>query len=276
MPVIAMTREMGTLGKDVALGLADRLGVEIIHHELVEQDIAQRAGMRESEVHRFLEGGGSIIEQWRTDTRRLSHYTALEILELAAKGNVLIRGWGAAYLLQGIPHVVSVRICAPMLFRENVMMQRLGIEDRAIARREIERSDGAHNGTMQRMFGADWRDAEHYAIVLNTARVPPRDCVDQIVSLASSEVFRQTPASVGHLTDRAAEIRTRAVLREHFDAGLRAMGIDIKVQEGVAILSGAASDERVIADLVRRVGAVDGVRRVESRIQYLSFARTTP
>ena len=36
MTVIAMTREMGSRGKDVALGLASRFGLEIIHHELIE------------------------------------------------------------------------------------------------------------------------------------------------------------------------------------------------------------------------------------------------
>jgi hypothetical protein len=38
MTVIAMTREMGSRGRDVALGLADRLELDIIHHELVEHD----------------------------------------------------------------------------------------------------------------------------------------------------------------------------------------------------------------------------------------------
>ena len=52
MPVIAMTREMGTLGKEVAAGLAERLGLEVVHHELVEHDISERSGLRESEVHR--------------------------------------------------------------------------------------------------------------------------------------------------------------------------------------------------------------------------------
>ena len=33
MAVIAMTREIGTLGKDVAAGLAERLGLDVIHHE---------------------------------------------------------------------------------------------------------------------------------------------------------------------------------------------------------------------------------------------------
>jgi hypothetical protein len=39
---------VATLGKDVAAGLAERLGLDIVHHELVEHDIAERAGMRES------------------------------------------------------------------------------------------------------------------------------------------------------------------------------------------------------------------------------------
>src|SRR5712692_8969673 len=172
MVVIAMTREMATLGKDVAAGLAERLGLTVVHHELVEHDIAERAGIRESEVHRFLEGEASLFERWKIDSKRLSRYTAQEILELAVKGNVLIRGWGATYLLRSVPHVICVRICAPMPFRERVLMDRLGITDPAIARVEIERNDAAHNSTMQRLFGINWTNATLYAIVLNTARVP--------------------------------------------------------------------------------------------------------
>ena len=122
MAVIAMTREMATLGKDVSAGLAERLDLMIVHHELVEHDIAALSGMRESEVHRFLEGEASLIERWRVDRKKLSHYTAQEVLELAAKGNVLIRGWGATYLLRSVPHVVCVRICAPLPFRARVLM----------------------------------------------------------------------------------------------------------------------------------------------------------
>jgi hypothetical protein len=113
MAVIAMTREMATLGKDVAAGLADRLNLNIVHHELVEHDVAERADMRESEVHKFLEGEASLFERWKIDRKRLSRYTAEEILQLAAKGNVLIRGWGATYLLRSVPHVVWCAFALP-------------------------------------------------------------------------------------------------------------------------------------------------------------------
>jgi hypothetical protein len=35
------------------------LGLEIVHHELVEHDIAARTGLSEDEVHRHLEGEAS-------------------------------------------------------------------------------------------------------------------------------------------------------------------------------------------------------------------------
>ena len=46
MAVIAMTREMGSLGKDVAAALADQMGLTVVHHELVEHHIAERLGVQ--------------------------------------------------------------------------------------------------------------------------------------------------------------------------------------------------------------------------------------
>ena len=61
MVAIAMTREMGTLGKDVAQGIADSLSLKVIHSELIEHDLATRLGVEESAVHRYLEGNASLL-----------------------------------------------------------------------------------------------------------------------------------------------------------------------------------------------------------------------
>ena len=123
MAVIAMTREMGSLGKDVAAGLAEQMGLTVVHHELVEHHLAEKLGVQESTVHRYLEGEASLLERWKIDKQKLSRFTAEEILELAQKGNVIIRGWGATGVLRHIPHVLRVRVCADMGFRERVMTQ---------------------------------------------------------------------------------------------------------------------------------------------------------
>src|SRR5947207_1468942 len=125
MTVIAMTRELGSLGTEVAAGLADRLGLTIIDSEIVANAIAERLGVGEGAVRRYVDGSASLLERWQINRRKLSRYTCEEILGLAQRGNVLIRGWGAAMLLHDMPQVISVRVCAPMGHRVRVMMERL-------------------------------------------------------------------------------------------------------------------------------------------------------
>src|SRR5260370_11378706 len=91
--------------------------------------------------HRCLDGSGSLLERWQIDRRKLFHYATEEILGLAQKGNVLIKGWGAATLLRDVPHVISARVSAPMDFRVRVLMERQGRHDAATVRDEIERFD---------------------------------------------------------------------------------------------------------------------------------------
>ena len=270
MAVIAMTREIGTLSKDVAGGLAERLGLGVIHHGLVEHDIAENAGLPVDEVHRFLEGKASLLERWRMDRGPMRCCTAQEIFELAAKGNALIRGWGSAYLLRSVRHVLSVRVCAPMEFREAVLMQRLGLKDGAAARREIERDDAAHNGTMQRMFGIDWTDPAHYTIVLNTARVPVQECVDCIFRLVQSPAFAETEESKAELMNRLIFARIRAALERHIGSDARAL-IKTEVKAGRVLLTGLMVDAHYIAEAVRLVRSVEGVTGVKSHIVPLGF-----
>lgn len=271
MPVIAMTREMGSRGSEVAAGLAERLGLTIIHHELVEHEIAEGTGVPQSDVHRFLEGETSLWERWKLDRQRVQKYTAQEILELAAKGDILIRGWGATYLLKSIPHVVCVRICAPMPFRERALMERLGLKDAAGARREIERGDAAHNGIMQKLFGVDWEDPSLYAIVLNTARVPVADCVEHIVRLTKSPAFRETAASRSLLMDELILARARYAMDQRFGPKSLQNGFEVHVFGGVALLSGASTDEHIIVEAVRLLQGIEGVTRVESKVAHVAF-----
>src|SRR3982751_7097204 len=129
MPLIAMNREMGSLGKDVAKRLADELGLKIQHHEIIDH-LANRARMRKSHVISFLEGSQGFIERLTTDEVKLRVLTADEIASAAeAAPGVILRGWGATSLLKDVPHCVRVCVSAPRRQRVRRMMHRLGLED---------------------------------------------------------------------------------------------------------------------------------------------------
>lgn len=271
MTVIALTREIGTRGQDVAAGLAERLGLKIVQHDIVEHDIAERAGLPDSAVHRYFEGEATLLERWRIDRRRLSQLTAEEVLEFAAAGQVLIRGWGASYLLRGIPHVICVRLYAPMEIRERNLMERAGITNAAVARRELEHDDAAHDARLRQLFGVDRRNPMLYTLMLNSGRLSVADCVEAIARLADSEAFKETPQSRRALCDRLCELRVRSALDKRFGTQSPDSGFDVVVNEGRVVLTGATSDSTLVVDAVRLVQTVPGVAGVESRIRYVDF-----
>ena len=271
MTVIAMTREMGTLGKDVAAGLAEALGITVVHHELVEHHVAARMQVGESAVHRFLEGRSSLWERWQIDADRMSRYTADEVLQLAAKGNVLIRGWGAAQLLQEIPHVMCVRICAPMPKRIAEMKQRLDIADTAVVSREIERSDDAHSRTVERQFGSDWRNAENYDISLNTGCISVKLCIDQLQDLARSGDYDETETSMTVLADKSLEASVRQLLDAQAPDTPFGSGLNVSVSHGEVTIDGVVSETRNLGDVTERIAALEGVKRVDNKVYAITM-----
>jgi cytidylate kinase len=259
MTVIAMTREMGSLGKDVAAGLADQMGLTVVHHELVEHHLAERLGVQESAVHRYLEGGASLLERWKIDKEKLSRYTAEEILELAKQGNVVIRGWGAVALLRAVPHVLRVRVCAPMPSRERVMVERLGLKSPSEAMREILQNDAAHARIMRGFFGVNWEDPQLYHVVLNTGAVPVDACVSIVRLLAERPEFKVTDETRSVLADKLMESRVRAALGDAF-----ATPITVKVAMGKVTLTGTTMSP--VSNVEELVRSVPGVTEVENRI----------
>lgn len=267
MVTIAMTREMGTLGKDVAQGHAEALGLEVIHSELVEHDIAARLGVSDSAVHRYLEGDASVFERWKIGKKKLSQYTAEEILELARGGNVLIRGWGAVAVLRHVPCILRVRVCAPMPFRERVMMERLGLKDPGRARQEIEHNDAAHAHIMRGFFGVNWENALLYHVVLNTGSLSVDTCVRTLRLLAEDEDYQENETTRTILADQLVRSRVRAALGSLASGGAAERELEFSVTEGMVVLSGAISAGVDLRGALARIRKIEGVKDVENHVR---------
>jgi len=208
MTVIAMTREIGSHGSEVAAGVAAALGLEIINSEIVVPHVAGSLGVAQSAVQRYVDGKASLFDRWQIDTRKLSQHTLDQILNLALKDNVLIRGWGAAALFQGIRGVICVRVCAPMAVRVRVMMERLGVKDAEAIQQEIERFDAGHSRAMRAAFNFDWNDALLYHIILNSARVTIDECVKAVCDLAQHLRSQDDSETKAALAERLREINS--------------------------------------------------------------------
>ena len=269
MPVIAITREMGSLGKDVARGVSEALGVPLIYHEIIDQ-LADRMRLRKSHVMRLLDGRAGILERMTADQTSLSIFAAEEIVTAALQGNgAVIRGWGATQLLRDMPSVVGVRVCAPFEVRKQRMMERLGSADADKVAEEIHDNDEAHAAIMKRHFGVDYTDPEQYDLVLNTQRIGVAECVDQVLRLARSQEFAETEGARQKLKDLALACQVRAALRR--SPRTRDMRVTVKVEQAcVAFVGGGYSaDQR--ATLCEVAAAVPGVRETEDLMRTINL-----
>jgi cytidylate kinase len=261
-----MTREMGSGGREVAQRVADKLRLTLVLHHMVEHDIAEHLHVRESAVHHLLEGGATLLDRLQTGGKRLAHYTAEEILDLANQGNVLIRGWGACVVLREVSHVVRVRVCAPMEVREQAVMERSDVKYRSAARREIERNDAAHRRALHNVYGFDREDPMLYDLVLNTERNSTETCAKLVCDLAESLEFRETDASRALLNDKALEAHVRIKLRERFGVGTGVSSLEAKADGGRIVLTGMAIHSALVEDASKLAGEVSGVKEVQNRM----------
>jgi cytidylate kinase len=265
--VIAMTQEMASLGKDVALGVCEKLGLQQVRHE-VGDVVAGRMQVKKSLIRRIREGKASKIEKWAADEKTISIFTAEEVFDLAVKGNVLIRGWGATLLLRSVPHIPCIRVCAPFEVRVKRLMERLETDDGELARREIEQDDAARSARMGEHFNVSWGDPTLYDVTLNTERVAIPTCVDEVVALARAPEFQETPESRQILLDLALQARARAALK----ADARTAGIDItvEVKNGRIKLRGIVVDDREKALVKEVLQQLPGVTGIEDELRTMA------
>jgi len=265
MPIIAITREMGSLGKDVAAGLAEELGLPLVYHEVIDQ-LADRMRVRKSHVIRLLDGSAGLLEQLTADKTSLSVYTAEEILAVAAKGKgAVIRGWGATHLLREVSHAVCVRVCAPFELRKRRMMERLATDEETRVADEIRVNDEAHGAIMRRHFGLQWTDPENYDLVLNTQRVSIGECVDEVKALVESGEFAETERSRQSLEDLALAWRVRAALR--LSARTRDTRVAVSAERGRAILAGVLDTAEQQLAVSEVTASVKGVREIDNQLR---------
>jgi cytidylate kinase len=263
MALIAMTREMGSLGMDVARLLETELKIKVVYHEMID-NLADKMRLRKSHVVRLLGGKPSLMERLTADKTSLSIFTAEEMLQVASRGAVL-RGWGAAHLLRPVKHAIRVRVCAPFEVRAERMMKRLETDDRGAVETEIRNSDEAQGAIAKRHFSIDWQQSEEYDLSLNTERMSVEQCADEIIKLCKQPQFAETEGSHRALDDMILKARARAALRA--DPKTRDLKFSVDADGGTLVLAGVVGTRGDIAEVERVLSKVTTIKSVRNDLR---------
>jgi cytidylate kinase len=184
---IAISRQAGARGTEIAKAVAAQLGWQAYDHELLTR-IAQEKGLKEQLLENFDERYVSWLEEVMSaltdETLDATYFDQLMRLfkSLARAGHCVIVGRGSTFALPTAT-TLRVRLVAPREDRVTHMEQVLGVP-RPEAERWVDKHDRDREAFVKYTFAADQNDPLGYDLVLNSGRFDTEQCAAVIVQAA--------------------------------------------------------------------------------------------
>jgi cytidylate kinase len=267
VPIVAVTREMGSLGSFVAERVAREVGYEFLRTAIV-REAAREYRVRESRLIGTVEEAPGLLDRLRRRGVRHRAYLEAAVLDAALRERVVLLGRWSTLFLRGVPHAIRVRICAPRELRVRRLMHRHALEAEDAGRR-LDAHDLGVRARMRQLFDVDWTDPLLYDLVINTEAVTVPTAVRQVLDLVAAPEFQATPESRQRLAERALAARVRATLKATPDT----RGVDLVVRatgdrvtlEGLVASSAERDAVFAVARGVPGVAAVEGELKIFQR-----------
>ncbi|MGD2098125.1 MAG: cytidylate kinase-like family protein [Desulfobacterales bacterium] len=183
--VVTVSREPGSGGRIIAGRLAEKLGIDIFHQEVIHQ-IAESADVSETVLETLDERGLNTLEHWIASLVHERHLWPDRYLQHLMKvigtignhGRAVIVGRGANFVLPPEKRF-AVRIVAPQAWRiENVSREFSLSTDEA--KRRVLRTESDRRAFIRKYFNADIADPTNYDLVINTNTLKLEDAVNVI------------------------------------------------------------------------------------------------
>lgn len=204
---VAIARQVGASGEEVARAVADRLHLRYIDYQII-QDAAQEAGVSTDTVSeaehtpslmtRILESlakSPSLPMAGWADPVPLSAsplFTSTDyrkfveevVGDLAAQGGCVIIGHAAQVILRSRLDTVRVLVTGSREFRARRIMAGMGVDEKA-ALRTVERTDSERLDYYQRFYDTGWLTPCTYDLCVNTDHLNPEQAAELITAACS-------------------------------------------------------------------------------------------
>ncbi|MGD0828638.1 MAG: cytidylate kinase-like family protein, partial [Desulfobaccales bacterium] len=163
MPIITISRGSYSRGKEVAEKLAQALGYQCLSRDIL-LEASERYNIPEIKLIRAIHDAPSILGRFSYEKETFVSYLRAALLRQVQKDNVIYHGLAGHFLLQGIPHVLKVRIIADLEDRvqEEMKREKISAEE---ARRILQKDDEERRKWSKHLYGIDTWDPSLYDLV---------------------------------------------------------------------------------------------------------------
>ncbi len=193
---VTVSRQPGSLGADIVQELGGLLHWHVYDREILES-IALSANVRQRLAEQLDERAQNLVHETVQRFLRMAEGGSFGIQEyydgllrtlagLAAKGEAILVGRGANFVLRGHENGLHVRITASEEVRVDRLFRRWDVPV-AEALRRMREIDLVRSSFIRSHFKHDIGDPSYYDLVLNTDHLAPRQAVGIIIGAMLAE-----------------------------------------------------------------------------------------
>jgi cytidylate kinase len=272
MPIITISRQMGSGGIPIAHKVAEKLGYTLVDGEAI-MEAAAAYGLSAEAVEEADEKPPHFVDKLDTKQVLDLHLIELIILEHALKGNVIIYGRGGQDLLKDIMSKLRVRIIAPFEDRVERWAEREWLDpDRA--RYLVRKSDQQRAGFIMYYFDRDWDDPLNYDLVINTQQLTEEMAVQLICDgIKDANLEDSKPECKKRLSDLI--LRKKLEIAIISDGAIDSYLLEVSVEESIATLGGQLHSRAEKQRALKLAADLEGIGDVVDDIKVVEY-RTTP
>lgn len=264
MALITITTGIGCNGIEIARRVGDGLETPLYDDEQLRKE-SITMGLSSEELRSLDEKAPGFFSRI-LEFRPQSYLELLEavVYEISRRGEGVIIGHGAQFLLRDFGCALHVRIHSSEASRVEVMSSSQGIS-REAALKVIRADDSSKRGFMKYSFGMDWDDPGLYDLVVNSDKLGGDAAADLILSVARSEIINTCSLQALEAMERYS--LKKMVVTAVKKTSLSAKTIQVDVPEtGVVILTGLINPLESKDTLLDAVRAVPGVMEVREEL----------
>jgi cytidylate kinase len=214
MAVLTISRQLGSIDKDITQTMARLWNYEYIDRRKILEDMSAQGSQWEEFGKEFDEHYPSI---WERFDRSFTGFVILSqsiILNYALKDNVIIVGRGGNFLLRDVPFALNVRIVAPMEQRLEAIMKRESL-GRSATELFVKKIDKEMSRAVQLIYGKNIDDPSTYDLFFDVGVLPIHDVMAAIRAALVEKDKLRTECAVKALQMKALAKKVRAGIVTH-------------------------------------------------------------
>jgi cytidylate kinase len=265
MSLITITRCIGCGGMSIAQSVANGLNVELYDDQKLQEE-ARKIGIQPEILKELDEKAPRFFN--RLFSHKPEAYLDLMeavIYEVARKGEGVIVGHGAQFLLRDFSCAFHVRIYSSRPFRIKHLMEQQGLSSEA-AEKIITKSDHERKGFLKFAFHRDWDDLSLYDLIINRDKLSVESAFRLIMEVSQSQEIKTCSLTAVDAMERMSlEKKIEAALIRN-DISTNEFYIEVP-EKGVAVIRGWTQAQDYKDRVIQVVQDVPGVNDVQSEIR---------